>query len=416
MASIVDGRFVSDSVDDLLDVMVADLEAVRGEPLPPEESSIVRSLYRPMATQFVELQNQVGLVLDSAQIDHATEQALDYLTALIGVPRRKAVSATGEVTFSRDSAAAQDYVIPKGIEVQTDGNDPVVFQTTSQVTLATGTTSVNAPVKAKVPGALGNVASDTITVIRSSLSGATDVNNATSTNGGRNKETDDELRERAKDNLANGARASAAGLISAIRGIPEVISVSIFVNDDSVANSDGLASHSFELVIEHDGSSGVEDKIAQAILETKAAGAGSSGGVYGTASSGLGVLINGQEFTISFSEPTPVQIYVDMDLRVTEDYEGDDAVRNEIVKYIGGIRTTGNPENGRLSVGRDVIYGTVEYAIRTVNGVYDINSLTIGTTASPTGTANITVALAEKATTDGTDGSLTLTTTLVTPE
>lgn len=416
MGSIVDGRFVNDTVDALLDTMVTDLEAARGEPLPPEESSIVRSLYRPVATQFAQLQNDVGLVLDAAQIDHATGTALDFLTALVGVPRRKAVRATGEVVFSRETAATQDYVIPKGIEIQTDGNDPVVFQTTSQVTLASGTSSITAPVKAKIPGASGNVATDTITVIRSSVSGPNSVNNVTSTIGGRDKENDDELRERAKDNLASGARASAAGLISSIRALPEVISVTIFVNDDSVANPDGLGPHSFELVIEHDGSAGVEDKIAQAILDTKAAGAGSSGGVYGTAASGLGVLINGQEFTISYSEPSAIPIYVDMDLRVTEDFEGDDAVFNEIVKYIGGIRTTGNPEDGKLSVGQDVIYGTVEWAIRSVNGVYDINSLSIDTTASPTATSNIVIALSEKATVDATDASLTLTKTVVTPE
>jgi uncharacterized phage protein gp47/JayE len=416
MATIVSGRFVPDTVNDVLDTMIADLEAARGESLPPEDTTIARSLYRPWATQLVRLQNSVGLVLDSAQVDYAEKEALDLLTALIGVPRRQAVAATGSVTFTRETAAAQNYVIPKGIEVQTDGNDPVVFVTSEQVTMNSGTSSVTAPVKAKVAGESGNVAADTVTDIRSSVTGPTAVNNPSPTTGGRDKENDTELRERAKENLSTGSRASASGLVSAMMNIEGVISASIFVNNDSVADAQGLGPHSFELVIEHDGRTGINNDIAQAILDTSAAGAGIGAGNYGIQETGSAELINGQNFVLGYSTPTPVQIYVTVDMEVTDDYEGAQAVQNAIVDYIGGIRATGNSTDGRLSVGSDVIYGTVEYAIRSVNGVYDISSLTVGTSATPTGTANITIADSEKATADATDGSLNITTNLVSPQ
>lgn len=415
MGTIVDGRFVSDSVEDVLDTMLADLEAELGDDIPDDLSSIARALYLPWAERIVELQNDLGLVLDSAQIDHASDEALDFLTALIGVPRISATSAEGTVTFSRGTAAGQDYNIPTGTRVQTGGNDPIVFKTTEAVTLSSGNTSVDADIIAEDGGILGNVGASTITTFKDDVAGAEEVNNSAETNGGRDREDDEELRERAKENLATGARASASGLITALRAIPEVLSVSIFINDSNSTNVDGQPAHSFELVVETDGSNGVSDKISQAILDTKAAGDTSSGGVYGTGDSGVGTLINGQTFTIPFSTPTPIKLYVDLDMEVTEEYAGDDALRDNIVQYVGGVLSSGNGDDGRLSVGQDVIYGTVEYAIRDVPGVYDITTLGVGTTASPTGTSNVAISLGEKATADATDGSLEIAKTVVTP-
>lgn len=415
MGAIVDGRFVSDSVDAVLDSMLADLEAQIGDDVPDDISSIARTLYLPWAERLVELQNDLGFVLDSAQIDHASDDALDFLTALIGVPRRKASNAIGTVTFSRDTVAGQDYTIKKGSRIQTGGSEPVGFRTTEKVTLLSGTTSIDAKIEAEVGGIAGNVGAGTITEFVDDVSGASSVSNASATTKGRDRENDEELRSRAKENLTEGARASASGLITAIRALPEVLSVSIFINDTNAANGDGQAPHSFELVVETDGTSGVQDKIAQAIMDTKAAGDTSESGVYGTASSGLSTLVNGQEFTIGFSEPTPVPIYVDIDMKVTEEYAGDDAVMDNIVQYIGGVLSSGNADNGRLSVGQDVIYGSVEYAIRDVPGVYDINTLGVGVAASPTGTSNIAITLGEKATADATDGSMTFAKTVVTP-
>jgi hypothetical protein len=415
MATLVDGRLQPDSVDAVLEAMVNDFEAQAGENLPPGVASVLRSVYRPIAERLVEAQQTAALVLDSAQIDHAEDEALDLLTALIGVSRRKAVKAEGTVTLSRASAASQDYPIPAGAEVQTSGNDPVVFVTAESATLSTGETSVDVAVKARTGGVRGNVGPGAISVLRSTISGVEEVTNASETTGGRDRENDTELRERAKDNLSSGSRASASALISALMDDDDVTSVTIFINDLNVANGDGQPGHSFELVVEAPDEAAVLNRLAQAIADTKAAGDTSVGGYYGTAKTGTATLVNGQTETINFSLPTGVQIYVDIDMTVTEEYAGDDAVRDSIVRYIGGVLSTGNTDDGRLSVGSDVIYGSVEYAIRDVTGVYDINTLEVGTSASPTGTTNISITNGEKATANATDGSITFTTSVVTP-
>jgi hypothetical protein len=122
-------------------------------------------------------------------------------------------------------------------------------------------------------------------------------------------------------------------------------------------------------------------------------------------------LVNGQVKDVAFSNPQDVQIYVSADLTTTDEYEGDEAVTDSITSYIGGIFTSGNKDGGKISVGDDVIYGEIEYAIRDVDGVFDITSLTVGKTASPTGTGNITIEDFELAVSDGTDSSISVTTT-----
>ena len=409
---IQDGRPNPDDADDILAAMVADAKEYFGEDLKDNELGIIRTFYRPIAERLAEAQGDIGLVLDSSQIDHASGQALDLLTALIGVSRQTADHATGTVTFSRDSAASQDYTVPAGTTVQTDSNDPVQFETTEAKTLAEGTTSVDAPIEAVEGGTRGNVGANTIVVMPDPPAGVEDVTNNVATDGGSEEETDDELRERAKSELAQGSRASAPALVNKVGQLDGVTSTSIFVNDTNNDNtgSGGLPDHSFEVVV----SGGNQTEIAQAILDTKAAGDTAYAGAYGSATSADADLPNGQTMTIDFSRPTEVKIYVDVDLEYTSEYEGDGAVKDRITSYIGGLLSSGNEVDG-LGVGENVLYGEVEYAIRDVTGVHDVTNLYVDTTSGGTNQSNISIADSEVALTDATDGSITLTTTEVNP-
>mgnify|MGYP006272892455 CR=1 FL=1 len=415
MTTFSDGRYQPDTVESVVDAMMADAERAFDDELPEETVSVLRAFYRPHAIRLVELQRDLALVLDSAQIDHATDEQLDLLTALIGVPRLEATPATGEVEFSRATAATQDYLIPSGTEVSTTGNDPVVFETTEPRTLASGSTSVLAPVEAVDGGSGGNVAPDTITILREATVGVSSVTNPAATEDGTDREDDDSLRLRAKQKLTPGAKASAQALITQALAQDSVQSASIFINDTNLADGDGQPPHSFELVVDGPETQDDYDSLAQMLLDTKAAGDTSSAGIYGTEISGEAKLINGQTFTLSLSEAVSVPVYVDMELDVTTEYEGDTAVRNNIVRYIGGVLSSNSPADGRLEVGEDVIFGAIEYAIRQTPGVYDVSSLTVDTVDPPVGTANISIALNEKAVADATDGSLAITTTTVNP-
>jgi uncharacterized phage protein gp47/JayE len=404
MTTFEDGIYLNDTQEQILDAMIADAKEYFGEDLKDDELAAIRLFYAPIAIQFANAQEDIGLVLQSAQIDNAENEQLDLLTALIGITRQSATHATGSVTFSRSEIAGKDYTIPSGTTVQTDSNEATKYETQETVVLAEGTTSIDAQIESLDDGVDTNTASNTVTIVPSPPAGVESVTNPAEITGGTDEEIDSSLRSRAKEELSTGSRASAPALIYGAKALDGVKSVSIFINDSNQDNtaSGGLPDHSFELVV----LGGNKQDIGQMILETKAAGDTSYAGANGNEVTVDSELPNGQTHPISYSQPNGVTIYIDADMKVTDEYAGDNAIRDSIVEYIGGITTGGNQNVGNILVGDDVLYGRVEYAIRDVDGVYDINSLTVGTADNPTGETDVTISNSEVATTDGTDESV----------
>lgn len=388
---IQNGVVVTDSSEAILDAMIQNLENRTNDKLPPGNSAAARKMYAPVAETIAELQTEAKLVLSSVQIDNAEGDALDLLTAIINVSRLPAVAATGTVTFSRSEAATVDYTIPSGTVVSTLGADAVEFQTVKSVTLAQGTTSATVSIKCIETGGRGNVASETIQRISSSIAGPESVSNPDPTEGGREKESNRELRTRAKESLASGARGTAAAIVSSVRLLQSVNSVSIRLNDGGPDSDTSLPLNSFELIVECDNDPDVLNEVAQTIMDTKAACDTPVNGVNGVAAAGLAELDNGQLFNIPFSRPNIVNVYVDMTLSTDEDYEGGTAVRDAIIGYVGGILSTGYTTRGSLRVGDDVVYNKILSAIMSVEGVVDVSSLDVANTSGGLGTTNLSI-------------------------
>jgi len=573
-----DGRLQTDDAEAILDALMADAKDYFGPDLNDDERAAIRLFYRPIAQRLAESQEDIKLVLDSAQLDHASGQALDLLTGLIGVQRDPATPASGTVVFSRDTRTHQTYTVQAGTEVQTDASDPASFETTETRTLpvyadfedgtlsqdydgdrasatvqdttvlhenhsleldatngaevyndkltirqgatlhyytrcSTGavpiltfgkedetnyyqvvidqgagrvavesivddaapetvaedtsvsvpadtrldveldwalsggltvtvwddaenelttiygedtthtqgylgfksgdangakwfdyvtTSAIPAPVECTEPGPNGNVGRNVLTIMPDPPTGIQNVTNPMRTDGGSRRENDDELRQRAQTELAEGSRASASALVSKVMAVDGVTSVSIFlINNDSDEENEG-----FELVVE----GGTDADIAQAILDTMAAGDTSHAGINGSAASASADLPNGQSLTVEFSRPQPIKIYVDADLTVEDTFAGKNAVRDAIVDYIGGNYSTGNDATG-LGAGDDVVWTEVMFAIQSVEGVYDVQNLTVDTDSTSGNQDNIGIADSEVATADGSDKSLTFTVT-----
>jgi len=223
--------------------MVADAKEYFGEDLNDGEQAIIRTFYRPIARRLAEAQQDIGLVLESSQIDNAEGMALDLLCALIGLRREFAKRATGVVTFSRSVAGDTDYAIKSGTTVQTDSSEPLRFETTKGVTLTEGDLTVDAPVEAAEGGAEYNIGPNTLTVMPDPPTGLSDVTNTADTGGGTNRENDEDLRTRAKEELAEGSQASAPAIINSVQSLDEVTSVAIEIYD-APGEDDG-----FELTI-----------------------------------------------------------------------------------------------------------------------------------------------------------------------
>jgi len=414
MGEIVNGRYISDTESAVLDALMADAKEQLGEDLNDDEAAVIRMFYIPVAKRFVELQNDLGLILDSAQIEHAEGAALSLLTALIGVPRQEARTATGEVEITLDSPDTVAHNIPSGTTVATNSEDAVRFVVTDGRTLEAGTTEVTAPIEAEEGGVDSNVGSNTISVFPDGkpFPGAS-VINPQQTSGGTDAETDEELRSRAKQELANGARATGPALVSQTLSIDGVTDATILINDTPNDNGRGygLPSHSFEIVATTDGTDATHKKLAQVLMETK-----SVGDISVTAENGDSLdtnkefvtadgeimtdLPNGQQHPVGFSLSSSLDIYVDIDIKTESGYAGDDAVRDAIVEYIGGFTSTGAEESGELGTGEEVVHASLEKAVMSVTGVYDINHVYAGTSSGPTSENNVSVANYEQAITD----------------
>lgn len=428
MGELIDGRYVSDEESAIVDAMMADAKTYFGEDLNDSDEAVIRYFYRPVAKRLLEVQRNLGLILDSSQIEHARGEALDMLTALIGVSRNPAKRSIGEIVISIESTDTVDHTIPRGTEVSTNGIDPVLFSTTSGATLSGGQTSVTIPVEAVNSGLNANVGQNTIVNFPSGtpFPGA-QVTNPAGTEGGTQEENDADLRQRAKTGLSEGSRATASAIVTQTQSIDGVYNVSVFINDTGTLNGRGhnLPPHSFELVAATDGSEETLKLIAQRLMETKSIGdnsvTGKNGGVLDSGKSFVSaegeietILPNNQTHPVGFSVASTVEIYVDVDIEVTNNYKSDKFVKNSIIDYLGGTNSNGTNEDGKLGVGENIVHAQVERTILDVEGVYDINTVTIGKTDNPTQTTNLVIGDFEEPLTDATDAQyLTVTTTQV---
>lgn len=132
-------------------------------------------------------------------IDKKSGPELDQFVGLFGFSRIPAQKAAGTVTFSRGSAAGQDYPISLATQVFAPANavnPSIYFQTTVNVALTKNSTTVVVPVEAVVAGSAGNVTAGAITSMASAVGGITNVINILPMLGGTDSETDGDLRDR----------------------------------------------------------------------------------------------------------------------------------------------------------------------------------------------------------------------------
>jgi uncharacterized phage protein gp47/JayE len=153
--------------------------------------SKIRTKFEALA---VELEAQDFAFYQAAKkaIPIAVYQAFDF--SLLA-----ATKATGAVLFTADQAPVTDVVIPKGTRIATQGTpaDPEkLYETSKEVILLAGYTSVQAPITSLAVGQAGNAGSNNILVIKGTLAGITGVTNPTALVNGADKETENERRFR----------------------------------------------------------------------------------------------------------------------------------------------------------------------------------------------------------------------------
>lgn len=212
-----------------------------------------------------------------------------------------------------------------------------------------------------------------ITKIDTPVFGWNSVTNPSAAVVGRNRETDEELRERFRFSKFQRASNISESLYSALISTSGVEEVVIYENETDSTDENGLPPHSFLPVIL--GGSGQE--VAQAVWANKPLGILSYGNT-------TVQVLDSQGFPhdVSFERPNPVTIYISMDLSTNEDFPafGEDRVREALIEYF----------REHFGIGDDVVYSRLYTAINSVPG-HQVDSLFLGTSPNPTGTSNVEI-------------------------
>jgi hypothetical protein len=192
--------------------------------------SVTTTLAEAFAREFAVLHQQMEAIYQSAFVDLASDSALDHVVALLGLTRRDAKFASGEVFFKRTTPAPGDIAIPSGTLVSTI--DGVTFETTDRRTLRRGQLSVVVPIRAVAEGVGGKVEPATIQLVLRPIFGVETVVNERATFFARVKETDEELRRRLKATLERSGKSTVEAIkYSLIEDIAEITDTNIQISE-----------------------------------------------------------------------------------------------------------------------------------------------------------------------------------------
>lgn len=218
---------------------------------------------------------------------------------------------------------------------------------------------------------------DTISV---PIAGWDSINNPVAATTGRLQETDPELRERFRNSKFVQSANIIESLIDALSNVEGVTDVQVYENDTMTVDAQGVPPKSFMPIV----LGGLPTDIGNAIWSNKPTGISSSGNATVQIVDSLGFV-----HPVSFRRPTEIPIYITIDISATGDLAGDApaTIRQNVVDY--GETT--------CFIGDDVIYSRFYTPINAVPG-HMVNSLTMGTSASPTGMTNIVIDFNEVAT------------------
>lgn len=367
----VNGEYQLRSEERIAETVATELRREFGDDIDLTESSAFSHIVSAWSQSVHDVQEQeLSNVYDAAYIDSATGADLDNVVSILGISRQDAQRATGVITFERNDPAVTDYAIQSGTPVQTSGDDPVLFRTTTEAIIASGETNARANIRAVEGGVRGNVSSNSITVMPTPPAGVETVTNTTPTGDsdnadlndnayitGTDTESDEELRERAKSSVSSGSVATRDAIYSAlVNDLPEVQSSSIFVNTttNDFRDNGGLPPVSFEAVVH----GGDDQEIAQTLFDKMALTARSYGGAHGVENKVVIQASNQQQYPVYFSRPSVQNLHIDMSVVVDDEYVGDANLTEILIEYIGGVDTDGARRYG-TGVGENIYVDTI---------------------------------------------------------
>lgn len=121
--------YVPSDNEALYETLATALESVLDDPAT-NDGDILNALLVAQAALGQKQEQSLADLFNAAYISKADGEALELATQDIGITRRPPVAATGVVEMSHGGPTNATYTIASGTEVTTEGDDPIVFETT----------------------------------------------------------------------------------------------------------------------------------------------------------------------------------------------------------------------------------------------------------------------------------------------
>ncbi|SVZ59984.1 putative bacteriophage protein [Klebsiella pneumoniae] len=306
----------------------------------------------------------------------ALGDALTSNVKINGITRRAATNSTVDLLLT----GTVGTTITNGSVRDTNSvvwNLPATVVIGSDGTVVATATCVNSGAVAAVAGSVNGINTPT--------RGWASVTNPLAATVGIAAETDAELRVRQSQSVALASLTPFAAVDGAIANVEGVTRHKLFENDTETTDANGLPAHSISAIVE----GGDATEIANTIRSTKGQGVST----YGTTA----VIVTdkyGNPYTIRFSRPVDVPIYVSITIQALTGYSSEvgDEMKAAVAAYINS-----------LAIGDSVLLSRVYSPanLGVVSGgnarYYDIMELLIGRTAEGVAAANVVFAYDESA-------------------
>lgn len=298
----------------------------------------------------------------------ATGNSLSELVLLNAIQRQDATKSTVTVQLT----GTDGTIVTAGSIISTSDTQ-TQFTIDSDTTISGTTNAAATAVEFGEKIAL----SGTLTVIDTPIAGWATVNNTTDASLGREEETDTELRIRREASVGALGQNLVDSLFGQLLNVDGVTDVIVKDNKTNVTDGDGIPPHEFLSVVK----GGLDIDIANIIWKNTPQGIDSFGTTTIQVTDAQGNLQD-----VNFTRPTDIDIYITVDVTTDANFpvSGSDDIKANVVSY----------GNSNFSISDDIIQSRFFTPVNLTPGIIDIEIL-IGTSPSPTSTANIPIALTE---------------------
>ncbi len=360
----------------VLDTITGYFQQIYGSDAYLEPDSKDGQLVALVALAIHDANNTAISVYRSFSPATALGDALTSNVKINGITRRAATNSTVDLLLT----GTVGTTITNGSVRDTNGmvwNLPATVVIGSDGTVVATATCANSGAVAAVAGSVNGINTPT--------RGWASVTNPLAATVGVAAETDAELRVRQSQSVALASLTPFDAVDGAIANVEGVTRHKLFENDTETTDANGLPAHSISAIVE----GGDATEIANTIRSTKGQGVST----YGTTA----VIVTdkyGNPYTIRFSRPVDVPIYVSITIQALTGYSSEvgDEMKAAVAAYINS-----------LAIGDSVLLSRVYSPanLGVVSGgnarYYDIMELLIGRTAEGVTAGNVVLAYDESA-------------------